>query len=70
MSKEHVIQRAKERLNLYLTNWDCDILSQMIQNGECEYLNGNIFAICYKKRIFKVAYSNKKHAVTTVMKID
>jgi hypothetical protein len=70
MSKEHVIQRAKERLNLNLTEWDCEILSKMIQDGECEPLHDTIFAIHYKNRIFKVAYSKKKHAVTTIMKID
>lgn len=70
MSKEHVIQRAKERLNLNLTDWDCEILSKMIQDGECEPLHKSIFALCYKNRIFKVTYSKKKHAVTTIMKID
>lgn len=70
MSYDHVIHRAKERLNLNLTEWDCEILSRMIQEGECEPLHDTVFAICYKHRIFKVAYSKKKHAVTTIMKID
>lgn len=70
MSKEHVIQRAKERLNLNLTDWDCEILTRMVQDGECEHLHDSVFAVCYKNRIFKVAYSTSKHAVSTIMKID
>lgn len=69
MGKEHVIQRAKERLNLNLTEFDCDYLSKMIQDGECEPIKKGTFAVKYKNRIFKVCYSNKKHEVTTVMNI-
>lgn len=70
MSKEHVKQRAKERLNLILTDWDCVILSKMIQDGECEFIKKGVFAVKYKNRIFKVCYSNKKHEITTVIAID
>ena len=70
MTKEHVIQRAKERLNLNLTEWDCDCLSKMVQDGECEPIKRGIFAVRYRNSIFKVAYSNRKHEVTTIMALN
>ena len=70
MSKEHVIQRAKERLNLNLSEFDCDYIAKMIQDGECEYIRKGVFAIKFKNRIFKVCYSNKKHEVTTILRIE
>ena len=67
MSKEHVIQRAKERLNLCLTEFDCDVLSQMIRDNDCEHLKKPWHAVKYKGRIFKVCYSGG--AVSTVLPI-
>lgn len=70
MSNEHVIQRAKERLNLNLSNFDCEILVKMIQDGESEPLSNNWHAVKYKNRIFKVAYNKRKKAISTVLPIN
>lgn len=70
MGKEHVKQRAKERLNLILSDFDCDYLAKMIQDGECEPIKKGVFAVKFKNRIFKVCYSNRRHAITTVLKIE
>lgn len=69
MSKEHVITRAKERLNLNLTEFDCDYIAKMIQDGEAESIKKGVFAVKFKNRIFKVCYSSKKHEITTVIDI-
>lgn len=70
--KNHVIMRAKERLNLHLNNFDCDYLTKMIQDGECEHIVGKkgVFAVKFKNRIFKVCYNKKIHYVTTVYEIS
>lgn len=70
MSKEHVIQRAKERLNLNLSEFDCDYITKMIQDGECEFIRKGVFAVKFKNRIFKVCYSNSRHEITTVLRIE
>lgn len=70
MSYEHVIQRAKERLNLNLSEFDCDYIAQMIRDGESEPLSNNWHAIKYHNRIFKVVYNKRKKQVSTVLPIS
>lgn len=69
MTKEHVIQRARERLNLNLSEFDCDYLAKMIQDGDCEPIKRGVFAVKFRNRIFKVCYSKKKHEITTVLNL-
>ena len=66
---KHVIQRAKERLNLNLSEFDCTLLAKMIRDGECEPLGNGWFAVRFHNRIFKVAYSKKIKEVTTILPI-
>lgn len=66
---KHVIQRAKERLNLNLSEFDCTLLAKMIRDGECEPLGSGWFAVRFHNRIFKVAYSKKNKEITTVLPI-
>lgn len=70
MGYDHVIQRAKERLNMNLTEFDCDYITKMVQDNECEYINHDWRAVRYKGRIFKVAYSKKRHQIVTVLAIN
>lgn len=69
MDYQHVIQRAQERLNLDLSEFDCECISKMVQNGDCEFIRSGWRAVKYKGRIFKVCYSKKKHQITTVLAI-
>ena len=65
----HVIQRAKERLNLNLSEFDCELIAKMIRDGECESIHKPWFAVKFHNRIFKVCYSNKRKIITTVLPI-
>jgi hypothetical protein len=66
MTYEHVKQRAKERLNLELTDFDIDCITQMIKDNDCEYIGNHTFIIRFKKRFFKVVY---KKTIRTVLAI-
>lgn len=66
MSYEHVKQRAKERLNLDLSDFDIDYIAQMIKDNDCEYIGNHTFVVRFKKRFFKVVY---KKGFRTVLAI-
>jgi hypothetical protein len=66
MSYEHVKQRAKERLNLDLSDFDIDYIAKMISDNDCEYIGNHTFVVKFKKRFFKVVY---KKGIRTVLAI-
>lgn len=68
MTYKHVKQRAKERLNIDLSEFDFDYLNKMIQDNDCEYISKEHYAIKFKGRIFIVVYKNGE--VRTVYKIQ
>lgn len=53
-----------------LTEFDCDYITKMVQDNDCEYINHDWRAVRYKGRIFKVAYSKKRHQIVTVLAIN
>lgn len=65
---EHVKQRALERLNLKLSDFDCQLLAKMVQQNDTEPLKNHWHAVKFKGRIFKICYT--KGRIKTVLNIS